>query len=144
MSSPRPNRFILNTDYMTMAQVGNHSVNVVMPTGTTGDNYIAYISKDINLPSANGAIPRYLITYQTTVWNMDTQQLEQKTITVPTFGMVRFWTSSMGYPSHLIMISRKNANTVTIADMVETFNANENFPSITFKIDVSYIYPPNV
>lgn len=140
----RPNRFIMNTDYMTMAQVGNHSVNVVMPTGTSGDNCIAYISKDIDLPSANGAIPRYLITYQTTVYNMDTQQLEIKNITVPTYGMVRLWTSSMGYPTHIIMLSRKNANTITVSDMVETFDPNENFPSVTFKVEVSYIYPPNV
>ena len=140
----RPNRFIMNTDYMTMAQVGNHSVNVVMPTGTSGDNCIAYISKDIDLPSANGAIPRYLITYQTTVYNMDTQQLEIKNITVPTYGMVRLWTSSMGYPTHMIMLSRKNANTITVSDMVKTFDPNENFPSVTFKVEVSYIYPPNV
>ena len=144
MSSGRPNRFILNTDYMGMAQVGNHSVNVVMPTGTSGNNCIAYISKDINLPSANGAIPRYLITYQTTVYDMETQQLVTKTITTPTLGMVRLWTSSMGFPSHLIMLSRKDANTITVADMVETLNANENFPSVTFKVEVSYIYPPNV
>ena len=127
-----------------MAQVGNHSVNVVMPTGTSGDNCIAYISKDIDLPSANGAIPRYLITYQTTVYNMDTQQLEIKNITVPTYGMVRLRTSSMGYPTHMIMLSRKNANTITVSDMVETFDPNENFPSVTFKVEVSYIYPPNV
>lgn len=127
---------------MSLAQAGQYSENVVMPAGQTS-GYSTWLSKDINIPAPDGAIPRYLITYQTTVYNMETQQLETKTITAPTFGMVRLWTSSMGYPSHFITLSRKDRNTLNVYDIVETFNTDENFPSITFKVTVSYIYPPN-
>lgn len=138
----RPNRFILNSDYMSMAQASSYEVNVVLPAGqSTG--YAGLIDKDIAIPTVKGAIPRYLVSYQTTVYNMETQQLETKEVTVPTFGGVMIRASMNGYPLHLIFFSRKDANTLNIFDVIQTSSPDQQYDSLTFKLRVSYMYPPN-
>lgn len=143
MSSQRPNRFILNTDYMSLAQAGGYSTNVIIPAGQA-IGYGNVVDVDVPLPTANGAIPRYLVTYRTTVYNMDTQQLETKDITVPMTGKFHIRVGQRGFPLHIISISRLNNSTMRVTDAIETFDPDEYYDSITFKIDVSYIYPPNV
>lgn len=143
MSSQRPNRFILNTDYMSLAQAGGYSTNVIIPAGQT-IGYGNAVDVDVPLPTANGAIPRYLVTYRTTVYNMETQQLETKDITVPMAGKFHIRVGQRGFPLHIISLSRLNNSTMRVTDSIETFDLDEHYDSITFKIDVSYIYPPNV
>lgn len=143
MSSPRPNRFILNTDYMSLAQASKYSTNVIIPAGQT-IGYANVVDVDVPLPTADGAIPRYLVTYQTTVWNMDTQQLETKDITVPMTGKFQIRVGQRGFPQHIISLSRLNNSTMRVTDAIGTFDPDEYYDSLTFKIDVSYIYPPNV
>lgn len=143
MSSPRPNRFILNTDYMSLAQASKYSTNVIIPAGQT-IGYANVVDVDVPLPTADGAIPRYLVTYQTTVWNMDTQQLETKDITVPMTGKFQIRVGQRGFPQHIISLSRLDNSTMRVTDAIGTFDPDEYYDSLTFKIDVSYIYPPNV
>lgn len=143
MSSPRPNRFILNTDYMSLAQAGKYSTNVIIPAGQA-IGYGNVVEVDVPLPTANGAIPRYLVTYRTTVYNMDTQQLETKDITVPMPGKFQIRVGQRGFPLHIISLSRLNNSTMRVTDVIETFNLDEYYDSLTFRLDVSYIYPPNV
>lgn len=140
--SSRPNRFIMNTDYLTFAQAGNYTVSVTMPAGTSGAGKMGYVKKEIALPAAKGAIPRFLVTFRTTVYNTETQREETKDVTVPTPGSVTYW-PSLGYPKHIIMIARKNDTTLVIGDTVQTAQASQAFPSITFTLNVSYVYPPN-
>ena len=144
MSSPQPNRFILSTDYMTFAQASEYSVNVVIPAGQT-ISYGNIVDVDVPLPTADGAIPRYLVTYRATVYDMDAQtpQLETKDITVPICGKFQIRVGQNGRPLHIISISRKNNSTVTVTDSINTFNPDEYYDSITFRLDVSYMYPPN-
>ena len=144
MSSERPNRFILNTDYMSLAQAGYYQFNVVMSAGTTSGTGVDTQSKDFKVTAPKGAIPRYLISYEAEVWNMETQQIETKTITLPTAGMIRIWDGMMGYPVWSIVISRKDESTLNIFAAIETMSPNENYNSITFKLRISYMYPPNV
>ena len=144
MSSERPNRFILNTDYMSLAQAGYYQFNVVMSAGTTSSTAVDFQSKDFKVTAPKGSIPRYLFSYETTVYNMETQELETKTITLPTAGMIRIWDGMMGYPLWDIILSRKDASTLNIFAIVQTINPNENYNSITFKLRISYMYPPNV
>ena len=128
---------------MSFAQAGTYEVNVVMSAGTTVGT-VGLQSKDFNVPAPKGAIPRYLVSYETTVYNMETQQLETKLITLPTQGMLRIWSGSMGYPLWDIIISRKDANTLNVFGIVQTLNANSNYDSITFKVRISYMYTPNI
>ena len=144
MSSERPNRFILNTDYMSLAQAGYHQFNVVMPAGTTDASSTASISKDIRLPSVKGAIPRYLVSYETSVYDMETGVSSMRLVTIPSQGSFRLWTTIMGYPSWTIILSRKDNETLNVYAVVQTMNPNQNFDSITFKLRISYMYPPNV
>lgn len=139
----RPNRFILNSDYMSMAQASNYEINVVLPAGRS-TSYVGLIDKDIAIPTVKGAIPRYLVSYQTTVYNMETQRLETKEVTMPTYGGVRIRASENGYPSHSITFSRKDANTLNIYDVIQTSNPDQQYDSLTFKLRVSYMYPPNL
>ena len=83
----RPNRFILNSDYMSWAQVTNTSVNVILPAGTTPAGSVDIITREIKLPTVKGGIPRYIISYQTTAYNMDTGQTETVTENMPSYGM---------------------------------------------------------
>ena len=143
MSSERPNRFILNTDYMSLAQASNHQFNVTLPPGTSGDNYIGTTSRDIRLPAVKGAIPRYLVSIETGILEPDNQTITKKVITVPSQGI--FWIySEQVWPSWLVTISRKDKDTISFYAMVETWDPNENFPSLTFKLRISYMYPPNI
>lgn len=139
----RPNRFILNSDYMSFAQAGTYEVNVVMPAGRTVGT-VGNQSKDFNVPAPKGAVPRYLVSYETTVYNMETQKLETKVITLPTQGMLRIWSGAMGYPLWDIIISRKDASTLNVFGIVQTLDPDSNYDSITLKIRISYMYPPNI
>ena len=144
MSSERPNRFILNTDYMSLAQASYHQFNVVMPTGTTDASATAAVSKDIRLPSVKGAIPRYLVSYETSVYDMESGTSSMKVVTIPSQGSFRLWTTAMGFPSWTIILSRKDNETLNIYAIVQTMNPNEQYDSITFKLRISYMYPPNI
>ena len=134
----RPNRFILNSDYMSMAQASNYEKNVVLPAGRS-TSYIDLIDKDIAMPTVKGAIPRYLVSYQTAVYNMETQRLETKEVTMPTFGGVRIRTSENQYPTHSITFSRKDADTLRVYDVVQTFNSDQQYDSLTFKLRQSLL-----
>lgn len=142
MSSGLPNRFILNSDYMSFAQAGNQEINVVLPAGTSISG-LGYTTKSYNLPAVKGAIPRYLASYETTVYNMETQQTEVKTVTIPVEGMFDIRTRT-NLPHYFIFIARPNKDTITISAQVETQSGNRPFDSITFKLRVSYMYPPNL
>lgn len=142
MSSELPNRFILNSDYMSFAQAGNQEVDVVLPAGTSISG-LGYTSKDYNVPVAKGAIPRYLVSYETTVYNMETQQTETKVVTIPTEGAFDIW-SSMGLPHYYVFISRPDSNTLAVSAVVQTRSGNQPFDSVAFKLRISYMYPPNL
>lgn len=140
--SELPNRFILNTDYMSFAQAGNQELNVVLPAGTSISG-LGYTTKSYNLPAVKGAISRYLASYETTVYNTETQQIETKVVTMPVDGMFDIW-SSNGLPHYFIFIARPDKNTITISAQVVTQSGNQPFDSITFKLRMSYMYPPNL
>lgn len=139
--SSRPNRFILNSDYMSMAQAGNHEVDIVLPAGTTVGT-TGTTERSVVLPTVKGAVPRYLLSYQTTVYDMESQTTVNRTITVPINGAIKIW-SSNGYPTYDVYISRLDANTMQAYAVVTTLNANQHFDSLTFRLRVSYMYPPN-
>lgn len=142
MSSELPNRFILNSDYMSLAQASNYETNIVLPTGRA-TNYVGLIDKDIPLPTVKGAMARYLVSYGTSVYNMDTGQDETRVVALPTTGV--FWIySQTGTPSWQVFLSRKDANTLNVYAIVRTSGASDTYPSITFKLNVSYMYPPNL
>lgn len=128
---------------MSFAQAGTYEVNVVMPAGRTVGT-AGLQSKDFNVPAPKGAIPRYLVSYETTVYNMETQQLETKLITLPTQGMLRIQSGAMGYPLWDIIISRKDASTLNVFGIVQTLDPDSDYDSITLKIRISYMYPPNI
>lgn len=128
---------------MSFAQAGTYEVNVVMPAGRTVGT-AGLQSKDFNVPAPKGAIPRYLVSYETTVYNMETQQLETKLITLPTQGMLRIQSGAMGYPLWDIIISRKDANTLNVFGIVQTLDPDSDYDSIALKIRISYMYPPNI
>ena len=50
----------------------------------------------------------------------------------------------MGYPLWDIIISRKDANTLNVFGIVQTLDQDSNYDSITLKIRISYMYPPNI
>ena len=84
MSSELPNRFILNSDYMSLAQASNYETNIVLPAGRA-TSYAGFIDKDISLPTVKGAMARYLVSYETTVYNMNTKVKYPESYTLYTF-----------------------------------------------------------
>lgn len=140
--SSRPNRFILNSDYMSLAQAGNQEIDIVLPAGTSISG-LGYVTKLVNLPAVKGAIPRYLVSYETTVYNMETQQTETKTVTIPTEGMFDIW-SSNGLPHYYVLFARPDKDKLMVSAQVITQSGDQPFDSITFKLRVSYMYPPNL
>lgn len=140
--SSLPNRFILNSDFMSFAQAGNQEVDIVLPSGTSLSG-VAVVTKSVSLPAVKGAIPRYLVSYETTVYNMETQQTETKVVTVPCHGMFTIW-SNNGLPRYDVILSRPNAKTLTATAVVQTQSGNRPFNSVTFKVRISYMYPPNI
>ena len=142
MSSERPNRFIINSDYMSMAQASNYKTVVTLPTGTAV-GYVGYVKREISLPTVKGAIPRYIISYETSVYNMDTQQTETKVVNVPSAGYFAIFSLS-GTPTWYVTLSRKDKNTLLVEAAVRVSSSGGTFPSIAFTVNVSYIYPPNL
>lgn len=136
--------FILNSDFLTIAQTGSmEPYTVTFPSRTfptSGTNMLEFSTEyDVIYPAVQGAIGRFIIVYN------------GKKV----FGNMIFRTPDIievggdtGEDQHWILtVYRKNANTITIrGDFIPPFKATSvpSTPTLTFTVSGVSFRPPNV
>lgn len=142
----RPDRFILNTDYLALAKNKRYENNVVVPIIQLYDSSLARYQKagsttiDINVPTPAGAIARSSVTYKGTG-----EYSNETTVSCGGyFTIVDQWWDGFEWQFYWY---RKDSNTITImvyAYQMRYYPAKTSTPSVTFKLTTSYFYPPNI
>lgn len=142
----KPNRFIINSDYLALAQTSEHSASLTFPK-TAHDlvfydprdpNYalfspVARVVRTISAPAVRGAIEQAQITY----------------------GGVTYAGNELLYPvsqteSWLVQVARVDANTVNVtfghwtSDYVKTsVNDPPYTPKTSLSVKITTFRPPN-
>lgn len=139
------NRFIINSDYLSMARAGNYSANVIIGTGELtyiGD--IVRLTNEVKIPAPNGAICQMNITY-TPPNGEPTSAMGIMTIIT---GDLQDTQGRRLRCNWNIYTRRKDRNTLIVDTIVMKTGAPDGtkqiFPSLPIKINVSYFYPPNI
>jgi hypothetical protein len=126
----KPSDFILNTDYLTIAQTGHSEYTITFPPGTLqpGETYSNSIELDV--PAVNGAIDRILI----------------KLNDEPYFYLGNYIELSLGeYGDGAIYINRLSPEKIQITQFLT--NHSEyiiSYESNQYTIKITTFKPPNV
>ena len=138
----KPSDFIMNTDYLTIAQASRLSPTTVtfpsqtFPTDSSG-MHAFYLEREVSFPASAGSIERFYIQYDG-VWNSASQLSGGGGYDYTISG------SKQGWSLHLY---RKNANTITArCDYTppEQAQTTPSTPALTFQISAVSFKPPNV
>lgn len=125
----KPSNFILNSDYLSIAQVSSNTYTLTIAAGTlTGNNYTEQ-NTDFKIRAQQGASDRIMISKDGGDYKVGSyQQLEPAT---DIYGFIR--------------LSRTSADTIQAKVVLENYSASTNsYPAMTFSIKVSSFRPPNV
>lgn len=141
----KPSDFILNTDYLTIAQLGKlneTTINYPSQAFPTIGTHLLEFHVDVDIPFAavKGAIDRFCIEYSGTK--------TYASLLYKTPAIVQYPDSSYGEEQHwMLTLYRKNANTVTArCDFIPPVQSATipSTPALTFKISAVSFAPPNV
>lgn len=141
----KPSNFIINTDYLTIAQIGElpeYTINYPSRAFPTSGSYLLEFYTDIDIPFAavKGAIDRFCIDYNGT--KVAGSQLYK------TPAIVQYPDSSYGPEQHwMLTLFRKNATTITArCDFIPPIMSATvpSTPNLTFKISAVSFSPPNL
>lgn len=140
-----PNRFIINTDYMTFARSGNYSKLVIIPSGyfnstsTTANGEV-----DINIPAPKGSISRTSASYKGVDSGIDITASSGSAIKV--FGDVDLGSDVWTYLQWDIFWMRKDSKTLAVYWYVkrDSTSSPDRYVSIPITLNVSYFFPPNL
>lgn len=129
----KPSDFILNSDYLSIAQTQRKTYDVYFGGGSLLVNGDTYQTVDFNTPPQQGAIDRILIQKDGGNWF---------------FGSYMTLTPSWDGTNQVvgfIGVSRPNKNTLRVEFYLQNYGSGTStYPSMTFKIKVSTFRPPNV
>ena len=123
----KPSDFILNSDYLTLAQYGETSYTIYVPAGNT--SVALDITRDFAVPSQAGALDRVLITVdgQTTV------------------GMAAdFQLSSLDVGGAIVQLYRTSPNNMQAHVYSMSYGTSIDYPAHTITIRVACFKPPNI
>ena len=127
----KPSDFIMNTDYLTLAQSGKYGFTATFPSETfaPGNSYTR--TRDFSVPSIKGALDRVLISQNGGNYVIGSYYL------IPYDDNV--------LKSVSITVFRANSSTVRVRLFVHV-GGGENFvmPAQTIKVKISCFQPPNV
>lgn len=140
------NRFIMDSDIMTLAQVSNGKAIVTIPAGRAEPSVGSLETVQAALKSVNGAIARYNVTYETTYYDADAGAQVTGPLTFPVESSFVIW-SRTGYPKWTIFLERLNKDTLSVVAFIDvngTPGTFVDYPSLTFTIEACYLYPPNI
>lgn len=142
----RPDRFTINTDFLTLAKNKRYEKTIIVPVIELYDSGMDMYQKagsttiDVQIPTPPGAIARSSVTYKGT-GDYSTEA------TVSCGGY--FTITDQSYDGFVWQFHwyRKDSNTITIMVMayqMRYYPAKTSTPSLTFKLTTSYFYPPNI
>lgn len=141
----KPSNFIINTDYLTIAQVGElteATINYPSRVFPTSAQHMLEFHTDIDIPAlaVSGAIDRFYIEYN------GLKVYASQFYKTPE--IIQYPDSSSGPDQHwMLTLFRKNATTITArCDFVPPIMAATvpSTPALTFKISSTSFAPPNV
>lgn len=123
----KPSDFIINTDYLSIAQSGNFEFTASFAAQTYAGGYAYNRDQDFSIESIKGAVDRFMISR-----NGDDY----------TVGNLRYHRENSSYYS--IFVYRPNSSTLRIR--LRAFSSQPSFtvPAQTVKVKVSCFKPPNV
>lgn len=125
----KPSEFILNSDYLSIAQVGSKTYDLTIGAGSiTLGNYTEQ-NIDFQAQAIAGAVSRVMIAKDG--------------------GNYRLGSSMTFYPTSEIrgdiQVFRQTASTIRVKVTLQNYGqGTSSYPSMTFKIKVSSFMPPNV
>lgn len=141
------NKFILNSDFMSVASAGNESITVVIPAGTlvpTGETYGApqatgFARRNLSVKTPNGALTKLSMTYKPT----NTPNKPQ-TIGIGNYIQLDNEQNGITYAIYIYRVSNERITVEANVSLEQGYPLLSSFPSITFTLNLSYFYPPNV
>lgn len=140
----KPSEFILNSDYLTIAQASTtkpYTVYYPSQTFPTSGNIINsfHIDQDISSPAVTGAVDRVAIEYNGVRYVADSIEKAADPITVDNeLEYDQFW---------VLTVFRKDKNTLTARCTFYPPTRTHTIPSspsLTFTISATSFRPPNI
>ena len=138
----KPSDFIMNTDYLTIAQAGRLSPVTIsfpsqaFPTDSSG-MHAFYLEREVPFAASAGSIERFCIQYDN-VWNSASQLSGGGGYDYTISGEKQGWT---------LHLYRKDANTIVArCDYTPPAQAQTtpSTPALTFQVAAASFKPPNV
>ena len=125
----KQNKFILNSDYLSIAQTNTSENTVYVGGGTLLPHQHTEQFFDFTVPAQKGAIDRTYINYDNNGWMIGS--IMRISLSIELTGIVH--------------VFRTNSNTLRVQFLLENYSGNTNsYPSMTFTIRVASFRPPNV
>lgn len=126
----KPNDFTMNTDFLSIAQIGKHNFSVVLPAGTVpagGQNIQSY---DLSIPKQKGAIDQMLIKRDSGNYMVGHA----------------FSIYKNGAAIGILRADRTTASNLHVEIQINNLFSSSalSYPAMTFTIKVSVFIPPNV
>lgn len=123
----KPSNFILNSDYLTLAQYGETSYTIYVPAGNT--SVALNMTRNFTVPSQTGALDRVLISVdgQTTVGTAADFQL-----------------SSLDIGGGIIQVYRISSSVMQAKIYSLSYGVTADYPAHTITIQVACFKPPNI
>jgi len=125
----KPSDFILNSDYMSIAQVSSNTFTLTIAAGSlTGQNYTEQ-NIDFTIRAQKGASDRIMISKDGGRYHLCSYRSLNPNTDIYGF----------------IQLTRTSANNMRAKVVLENYSAStESYPAMTFSIKVSSFRPPNV
>ena len=125
----KPNNFILNSDYLSLAQTDTKEFTAYFAAETFGPGYAFDRTADFTVPYSQGSIDMVLISLNGGEYTLGAQMV-----------------ASMGSPATLaFLVSRISPNTIRVRLHEVNFReGGYSMPAQTLKVKVSSFKPPNV
>lgn len=126
----KPNLFIINSDYLSIAQTSRHTYTYIVPAGTIPAGGQTTQSTDFSIPEQKGAIDHVMV------------KLDNGNYTLGQRFTVDFNANS----GATLSAYRTSPNTLHAEVVVSNLAGASpvNYPMMTFTIKVSSFKPPNI
>ena len=131
----KPSSFILNSDYLALAQVDNQTYTVNVAGGTLAQNGYTEQNFDFTTSSQSGAIDRIVIKNGSNEYLLGAyMRLEPSWNTSYTDNVAGF-----------LQVFRTSSTNIRAQFMLQNFSSGSaSYPAMTFTIKVSRFLPPNL
>ena len=129
----KPSDFILNSDYLSIAQTGKNTYTANIPTGSLQPNAYVELPFNFTIASEPGAIDRVYTKKDSGDYVLGTYR--------------DFYIDYVGYEGirGFLMVTRTTAtNLRVIVNLENQATTAKSYPAMTFKIKVATFRPPNV